>query len=79
MLCHHARPPIDKDIKMFIVFEISRPFQLRPGFYSSSLTWFRIWWLWFAISLHPMRMDELLEMAGDGIASWERKTLLTRT
>ena len=54
---------------MHIVFEISRPVQVRPGFYRcAGVTTFRIWWLWFAVSLHPMRHDEIL----DGSYKWEK-------
>lgn len=46
---------------MHIVFEISRPFAKQPGFYRCpGVTAWRIWWLWFAVSCHPMRQDELL-------------------
>jgi hypothetical protein len=56
---------------MFIVIEISRPFQRKPGYYHSSITIFRFYWLWFSISAHHMRYDEMLNLALSGSAKWE--------
>jgi hypothetical protein len=56
---------------MCIVFEISKPFQIKPGFYRSSIT-IRFYWLWFAISWHPMREDEMISLAMNGKAYWGR-------
>jgi hypothetical protein len=56
---------------MFVTFEVSRPFKIIPGFYRcAGLTSFRVWWLWFAVSLHPVRMDELVGAVADGEAAW---------
>ena len=57
----------------FFVFEISTPFQIKPGFYHSDLTVFRVWWLWFAVSLHSGRFDEMLDLSASGAAVWEYK------
>jgi len=35
---------------MTIIFEISRPFQPRPGLFKSRHM-YRAWWLWFAVGL----------------------------
>ncbi|HEY6019785.1 MAG TPA: hypothetical protein VIY48_07740 [Candidatus Paceibacterota bacterium] len=57
---------------MYFVFEISRPFQIKPGFYRSPIT-IRVYWLWFAVAFHPMREDELLKLALSNSVIWERK------
>jgi hypothetical protein len=57
---------------MFFVFEISKPFQIKPGFYRSEITIFRVWWLWFALSLHPGRYDEMLDLSASGVVVWEK-------
>ena len=58
---------------MFFTFEVSRPIRLKPGFYrSKGATTFRIWWLWFALSLHPMRYDEMLDRVSSGLVKWEK-------
>lgn len=54
---------------MFFTFEISRPFQRRPFWHSSRISK-RCGWLWFAIGFHPMREDELLDMARRGETEW---------
>ena len=59
---------------MFIVFEISKPFQIKPGFYRSEITVFRVWWLWFALNLHPGRYDEMLDLSASGVVVWDRRT-----
>lgn len=51
---------------MYLVIEISKPFQIKPYIYSSRITWFRFCWLLFAISLHPGRYDAMLELAMNG-------------
>ena len=55
---------------MIIVLEISNPPQWKPGYYRSEITR-RIWWLWFAVSFHPMRLDELIELANQNVAVWK--------
>lgn len=59
---------------MFIVFEVSRPFQPIPRFTRlPGITIFRVMWLFFAFSVHPMRYDEMISLAN----SWDiivRKT-----
>lgn len=55
---------------MFLVFEISKPFQVWPGLYRSNITTARVWWLWFALSLHPGRYDEMLSLAADDRLVW---------
>jgi len=57
---------------MFMTLEVSRHFQWKPGFFRmEGVTTFRIWWLWFAIALHPMRYDELVDMATEGYVTWD--------
>ena len=51
---------------MYFVFEISKPFQALPDFYRSNITLFRIVWLWFALSMHPGRYDQMLKLALSG-------------
>ena len=58
---------------MTIVLEINRPFQIRPGVYRSSVTVIRVWWLWFAVTVYKMRLDEFLSNAMDGKYGWEKK------
>ena len=56
---------------MFFTVEISRPIQWRPGFWRCpGITTCRVWWLWFSISLHPMRYDEIIALAGSGVVQW---------
>lgn len=58
---------------MHIVIEVSRP-AIRPGWYrSKGITTLSIWAGWFAISIHPMRQDELLDGAGDGRYRWAKR------
>ena len=57
---------------MFFVFEISKPFQFKPGFYRSEITIFRVWWLWFALELHAGRYDEMLNLSASGVVVWEK-------
>lgn len=47
---------------MLILFEISNPFQRKPGKFKSSFGW-RFWWLWFAIAIYNVREDQLIERA----------------
>jgi len=42
---------------MILIFEISNPFQLKPGWFKSDIM-FRVWWLWFAIAYAPMGLQE---------------------
>lgn len=63
---------------MFFVFEISKPFQIKPGFYRSEITLFRVWWLWFALSLHPGRYDEMLNLSASGVVVWEKSRRTSR-
>lgn len=56
---------------IFFVFEISTPFQWKPGFYASQATIFRVWWLWFALSLHQDRFSDMIKDANKGIVYWE--------
>jgi len=59
---------------MFFVIEISRPFILIPSFYrSKGVTTFRVAWLFFALSVHPMRLDEMIAFAYDGLIGWDSK------
>jgi hypothetical protein len=70
---------------MFFTFEISRPIQWLPGWWRcKGITTLRVWWLFFSVSLHPMRYDEMISLAGEGTAVWggvaqrqERPTLHT--
>lgn len=56
---------------MFITIEISRPIQWFPGWWRcKGITTFRIWWLCFSISFHPMRWDEMIELASNGEVRW---------
>jgi hypothetical protein len=55
---------------MFIVFEISRPVQWKPHTFKSGLTIFSVCWLLFRISIHPIRYDEMIELAMNGNAIW---------
>ena len=55
---------------MFITLEISRPFCISPGLYRCpGVTW-RIYWLWFALSVHPMRFDEMIGSVREGVLEW---------
>ena len=57
---------------MFFTIEISRPVQWLPGFYrSKGITTFRVWWLFFSVSFHPMRYDEMIDLASSGVAKWD--------
>ena len=57
---------------MFFTFEISTPFRAKPGFYRCpGVTSFRVWWLWFAVSLHPMRFDQMLKAAQESMVEWK--------
>jgi hypothetical protein len=59
---------------MFIVFEISRPFQRRLSFYrSKGYTTWSICWLFFRLSHHPMRFDEMIELASCGRVKWDSR------
>jgi hypothetical protein len=42
---------------VIVEFEVSKPFQVRPGLYRSNVTRFRVWWGWFAFAV----------LRGDGI------------
>ena len=56
---------------MFFTIEISRPIQWLPGWWRcKGITTFRIWWLFFSVSIHPMRYDEMIELANSGVAVW---------
>lgn len=57
---------------MYLTFEISTPFLVKPGYYKSSLTR-RVYWLWFAIGYHPMREDELHDIIRSGVTQWGGK------
>ena len=58
---------------MFFTFEISNPFQWKPGFWRcAGVTSWRIWWAWFSISCHPMRYDEMIDLAGSGAFAWHK-------
>lgn len=35
------------------------------------MTIFRVWWLFFAVSLHPMRLDEMIDLASNDVAKWD--------
>jgi len=60
---------------MFFTLEINNPIRIKPGYYrSKGTTTIRIWWLWFAVSLHPMRFDEMIELASSGYIFWEKQT-----
>ena len=59
---------------MFLTIEISRPFQRLPGWYRcKGVTILRVWWLWFAIGIYPMRYDEMLSGMARGRYEWNRK------
>jgi fructoselysine-6-P-deglycase FrlB-like protein len=36
---------------VIVEFEVSGPFQKRPGWYRSNVTILRAWWGWFAVAL----------------------------
>lgn len=55
---------------MFVAFEVSGPLQLKPGLLRNK-TIVRFWWLWFAISYHPMKLNEMVEMANRGEIIWK--------
>lgn len=58
-----------REDEMLVMFEISRPFQLRPGRRRSTLgnrTFRRWWWLWFAVTIYPARLDEYGEAVRGG-------------
>jgi hypothetical protein len=56
---------------MFITIEVSRPIQWLPGWWRcKGITSLRVWWLFFSISIHPMRYDEMIELAGSGSVGW---------
>jgi len=55
---------------MYFTFEISRPICWRPSFYRSRLTTFSLTWLFFGISLHPMRQDEMHDLIRSGLTKW---------
>ena len=58
---------------MFLTIEISNPFQWKPGFWRcEGVTSWRIWWAWFAVSCHPMRYDEMIDLAGSGAFAWHK-------
>lgn len=44
---------------MTLIFEMSKPFQLKPGFFKSRAM-VRCWWLWFAVAYSPRRIDKLI-------------------
>lgn len=59
---------------MFIVFEISRPFQRKINWYRCpGVTTFGITWLWFSLSLHPMRFDEMTTGIANGTLEWDKR------
>jgi hypothetical protein len=37
---------------VIVEFEVSRPFQKRPGRYRSRRTPIRVWWAWFAVAVY---------------------------
>lgn len=61
---------------MTIVIEISRPFQWLPLTYCSDNTVIRVAWLLFAISIHFMRYDEIIDNATWDYEKPERYTEL---
>ncbi len=59
---------------MFFTFEVSRPFQWKPGFFrKEGVTSWRVWWGWFAIACHPMRFDEMMSGANQGVFVWSKR------
>lgn len=57
---------------MFLVFEVSRPFQLWPGMGKrTSIVHFRVLWLWFAISLHPGGFGRMIQRANRKEIVWK--------
>ncbi len=54
---------------MFFVFEISRPFARKPGLFRNRLG-IRVWWLWFAVSVHFVRYDEMMVRVEKGYVTW---------
>jgi hypothetical protein len=49
-----------------IVFEVSGPFQAKPGYHESRLSR-RWWWLWFAFSVLKLPYKEWVETSKE----WE--------
>lgn len=45
---------------MTIIFEVSKPFQPKPGYFESRLI-YRVWWLWFAIGVLRVPFKEYSE------------------
>jgi hypothetical protein len=45
-----------------IIIEVSRPFQARPGRYTSRVM-YRFWWLWFAVGVLRVPLKEYSETA----------------
>ena len=57
---------------MHIVIEISKP-RIKPGWFRrKGVTTLRIYFLWFAISIHPMRHDEMLKGFVAGDYGWDK-------
>jgi len=59
-----------------IFFEISGPFQIRPGYHRGSFafgqSYFkRIWWLWFAIAWVRMDLKSYRDYIASGLSEWE--------
>ena len=44
---------------MTIIFEVSNPFQKRPGKFKSRLM-YRYWWLWFAVAFLRVPFEEFV-------------------
>jgi hypothetical protein len=45
---------------MTFFFEISKPFQRRPGYFRSPIMR-RAWWLWFAVAWTPLDLKTYKE------------------
>jgi len=59
---------------MLFTLEISKPFQKKIGVYRSETTILRIWWLWFAFSIHKQSLKTMLEMAANEQLIWQNQS-----
>lgn len=58
---------------MVLIFDISSPFQKKPGFMVgdfSNVKNFRCWWLWFALTYSPLNQHDYEEHISSGKTHW---------
>jgi len=57
-----------------VIIEISRPIQLKAGFFKSKINgkiFIRFWWLWFAIAWTPLCLKTYDDTIRSGKTEWK--------